>query len=113
MVRSRLEPTYASVAARPLSRQSPNITPTDVPMPMEIKATRRRGPLSNQEKQRRRANRLCFYCGGLGHIAINCPNRPKRQVNQIVTTPTTPESNPLRISELIFIAQVSQIDLKS
>ena len=30
MVRSRLEPTYASVAARPLSRQSPNITPTDV-----------------------------------------------------------------------------------
>ena len=93
MVRSRLEPTYASLATRPLSRQSSNITPTDVPTPMEIEATGRRGPLSDEEKQRRRANRLCLYCGGLGHIAINCPNRPKRQVNQILTT------NPIRISE--------------
>ena len=96
MVRSRVEPTYASVAARPLSRQSSNITPMDVPTPMEIEATRRRGPLSDEEKQRRRANRLCLYCGGPGHIAINCPNRPKRQVNQVLTTL---ESNPIRISE--------------
>ena len=59
-------------------------------MPMEIEATRRRGPLSDEEKQRRRANRLCLYCGGLGHIAINCPDRPKHQVNQILTTPATP-----------------------
>ena len=39
IVRSRLELTYASVAAIPLSRKSSNITPTDVPMPMEIEAT--------------------------------------------------------------------------
>ena len=97
MVRSRLEPTpYASVVARPLSRQSSNTAPMDMPTPMEIEATRRRGPLSDEEKQRRRANRLCLYCGGPGHIAINCPNRPKRQVNQIVTKP---ESNLVRISE--------------
>ena len=99
MVRSRLEPTYASVAARPLSRQSSNITPTDVPTPMEIEATRRRGPLSDEEKHRRRANRLCLYCGGPGHIEINCPNRPKSQVSQILITP---ESNPIRIFEKSF-----------
>ena len=51
---------------------------------MEIDTTHRRGPLFEEEKQRRRANRLCLYCGGPGHIAVNCPHRPKRQVNQIV-----------------------------
>jgi hypothetical protein len=50
---------------------------------MEINTTRRRGPLSDEEKQRRRVNRLCLYCGGPGHITINCPHRPRRQVNQI------------------------------
>ena len=53
---------------------------------MEIDTTRRRGPLYEEEKQRRRANRLCLYCGGAGHIAVNCPHRPKRQVNQIVAS---------------------------
>ena len=55
----------------------------DSPTPMEIDMTRRRGPLSDEEKQRRRANRLCLYCGGPGHIAIHCPHRPRRQVNHI------------------------------
>ena len=51
---------------------------------MEVDAARRRGPLSDAEKQRRRTNRLCLYCGGPGHIAIHCPHRPRtRQVNQV------------------------------
>ena len=53
---------------------------------MEIDAAHRRGPLSEAEKQRRRANRLCLYCGGPGHIAIHCPHRPRtRQLNQVST----------------------------
>jgi hypothetical protein len=96
MVRSRLEPTYAEVAARPLPRQTSYNPPMDSPTPMEIDATQRRGPLSEEEKQRRRRNRLCLYCGGPGHIAINCPNRPKHQVNQISTIP---KFNPVRPSE--------------
>jgi hypothetical protein len=44
--------------------------------------------LPEAEKQRRRANRLCLYCGGPGHIAIHCPHRPKRQVNQVSTLGT-------------------------
>ena len=62
---------------------------------------RRRGPLSEEEKQRRRATRLCLYCGGLGHIAINFPHRPRREVNQIVAC-TKPESIfPLGVSNSI------------
>ena len=55
----------------------------DSPTPMEIDMTQQRGPLSDEEKQRRRANHLCLYCGGPGHIAIHCSRRPRRQVNQI------------------------------
>jgi hypothetical protein len=68
----------------------------DMPTPMEIEATRKWGPLSTEEKQRRRANLLCLYCRGPGHIAINRHNRPQCQVNQIITKP---ESIPVRISE--------------
>ncbi len=66
---------------------------------MEINAARRRGPLSDVEKQRRRANRLCLYCGGPGHIAIHCPHRPRtRQVNQVSTIENFESSSPLKFS---------------
>ena len=59
------------------------------------------GPLSEEEKQRSRENRLCLYCGGLGHIAANCPNSPRRQVNQIAagTNSTKPKSISLGVSD--------------
>ncbi|KAK5669111.1 Retrotransposon-derived protein peg10 [Batrachochytrium dendrobatidis] len=34
-----------------------------------------RGPLSTQEKERRRQLGLCLYCGQPGHRAHDCPNR--------------------------------------
>ena len=86
MPRARSEPTYASVVAKPFPRESYNVTLVNTPTPIEIDTTRRRGPLSEEEKQRRGANRLCIYCGGPRHIAVNCPHRPKRQVNQIVAS---------------------------
>ena len=58
-------PTYASVTGQsrrqqdnpvPTPRQARSSTPMDSPTPMEIDMTRRRGPLSDEEKQRRRAN---------------------------------------------------------
>ena len=42
---------------------------------------------------------VCIVGVGPGHIAINCPNRPKCQVKQILTTPATSESTPTRISK--------------
>ena len=80
---------------------------------MEIDTTRRRGPLSEEEKQRRRANRLCLYCGGPGHIAVNCPHRPKRQVNQITacTNSTKPESISLGVPDSLNNTKTESIPL--
>ena len=85
MSRPRMDQTYASVVASTPTNttQTSHMIPSGGPSPMEIDVKRRRGPLSKAEKQRRRANRLCLYCGGPGHIAITCPHRPKRQVNQV------------------------------
>ena len=74
------------MVAKPFPRESYNASPMNTPTSMEIDTTRRRGPLSEEEKLRRRANRLCLYCGGPGHIVVNCPHRPRRQVNQIVAS---------------------------
>ena len=51
MPRTRLEPTYTSVAAKPFPRESYNVSPVNTSTPMEIDTTRRRGPLSKEEKQ--------------------------------------------------------------
>ena len=84
--RPRSKQTYVSVTSLPTSKtmQVPIFTPISGPTLMEIDSTRRRGPLTKTKKQRRRrANCLCLYCGGLGHIATNCPHRPRRQVYQV------------------------------
>ena len=91
MPRTRSEPIYASVVAKPFARESLNTPPTNTSTSIEIDTTRRRGSLPKEEKQRRRANRLCLYCGGPGHIAVNCPHRPKRQVNQITASTNSPK----------------------
>ena len=52
--RSRPEPTYASVTAKPFAHDVPQ---ANILIPMEIDTMHRRGPLSEEEKQRRRANR--------------------------------------------------------
>lgn len=51
--------------------------------------SRNRGPLSQEEKQRRRDNHLCLYCGGPGHIARECPNRVSRIADMEFADPDT------------------------
>ena len=36
-----------------------------------------RGQLTQEEKGRRLVEGLCLYCGGHGHLACNCPNKPQ------------------------------------
>ena len=99
--RTRVEPTYASIVAnRSQSYSQPlNSFQGNGPTPMEIDAARRRGPLSEAEKQRRRANRLCLYCGGPGHIAIQCPHRPRtRRVNQVSIIDNSESSSPVKVN---------------
>lgn len=42
------------------------------PGPMEIDAMRVKH-ITSEEKQRRRENNLCLYCGGSGHYVTKCP----------------------------------------
>ena len=44
---------------------------------------------------------ICLYFGGPGHIAVNSPHRPRRQLNQITirTNSTKPESISLGASD--------------
>ena len=57
------------------------------PAPMDI--GRIRGPLTNEEKQRRRAQNLCLYCGKAGHLVRDCQASGKKSrptpVKQIIT----------------------------
>lgn len=47
------------------------------PEPMDLSAARvQRGPLTDAEKQRRREQGLCLYCGDDQHRVLNCPRKP-------------------------------------
>jgi hypothetical protein len=45
---------------------------TSTPEPMQIDISRVR-KLTEEEKERRRREHLCFYCGGKDHSLNNCP----------------------------------------
>ena len=59
------------------------------PAPMDI--GRVRGPLTNEEKQRRRAQGLCLYCGKSGHLVKDCRAPGKKlhptPIKQVITEP--------------------------
>lgn len=48
---------------------------------MDLSATgiARRGPITQEEKDRRRRLGLCFYCGERGHLASSCGGRASGQ----------------------------------
>lgn len=55
-----------------------------------------RGPLSKEERQRRKDNNLCLYCGNPGHLAQACPNaRP----DKTIPPPGEPASLQVKIEE--------------
>ncbi len=61
------------------------------PTPMEVDSIR--GPLSQAEKDHRRKNNLCLYCGNSGHRALECRKRssPPQPGKSIVSIESTPQ----------------------
>ncbi|SGY86371.1 BQ5605_C009g05813 [Microbotryum silenes-dioicae] len=56
---------------------NPSTANTSGPAPMDLDATRsRQGPLSEEEKLRRRTNRLCMWCASDQHLRDQCPTAP-------------------------------------
>jgi hypothetical protein len=73
---------FTSVTSSSMSTRSTPRTPASSSSappagdPMEIDAVKiRRGPLTAEEKERRRREGLCGYCGKDGHFALDCPNK--------------------------------------
>jgi hypothetical protein len=61
--------------------------------PMEIDATKTgkpRGPLTPEERQRRKDLKLCLYCGGANHTAHSCPNMPEAAKKRFVSKQANP-----------------------
>jgi hypothetical protein len=64
------------------------------PAPMDLSAARRR--LSPEECQKRIDENLCLYCGGVNHMARDCPNKPKtsgRPLHGAVAEMAQPETS--------------------
>jgi len=63
--------------------------------PFQSKPNKTHGPLSKEEKERRRKENLCLYCGSTDHQLDNCPikNR-KRNNNNSTSSNTTYVTNP-------------------
>jgi hypothetical protein len=83
-------PQSSTTAPRPATAVRTN------PAPARSEA---RAPLTQEEKDRRRANGLCLYCGKEGHGYANCPNLPSnrtatgRAVYTFTTTETVEEAS--------------------
>jgi hypothetical protein len=54
-------------------------------------STTRRGPLTKDEREYRKKNNLCMYCGKSGHAVANCPDaKNKPSVNAILPANVLP-----------------------
>lgn len=53
-----------------------SVAPVGDPMDLSASKTQRRGPLSKEEREYRRKNGLCNYCGEKGHLVYSCPKKP-------------------------------------
>jgi hypothetical protein len=47
------------------------------PDAMDLSATGPRGKISEEERAARLREGRCLYCGGMGHLARNCPNKTR------------------------------------
>lgn len=82
---TQARPMPQSTATHPsVQVTSPPATSSDGTTPMELDLVAR-GRLTDSERERRRINRLCNYCGEPGHVVRNCPTAPPRRAVNLLT----------------------------
>lgn len=71
-------PVIPNIGTNSYDHQSTQLTTTQGGDAMDLSAVnvRPHGPLTPQEKERRRKLGLCIYCGETGHVIRNCPIKP-------------------------------------
>lgn len=67
-----------TTAPTPSTSTATSSTASTEVVPMEVDAVKFRGPLTQEEKDRRRRLNLCMYCAGAGHNADACPNKSSK-----------------------------------
>jgi hypothetical protein len=60
------------------------------PGPMDLSAIRRQLQVTQEGKTTRLREGRCLYCGGLGHMARECPNKRPKPLQTAATTTTSP-----------------------
>jgi len=88
-------PVPVSTRPAPVAPRAPN---PDGTIPMVLDSTRS-GPVSATERERRRINNLCFYCGLPGHSVMNCPSSPPPRPRTFATQHYGPEFSVEYITE--------------
>lgn len=82
--------SYRADYATPIHQTSSN-TSTAEPMQIDTSKVRK---LSEEEKERRRKEHLCLYCGGKDHSVKNCPVKPQGpKPHKFRSTSSTSEPN--------------------
>lgn len=84
--------SHRPVASTPQVSSTSSVAPSSEVVPMEVDAVKFRGPLTQDEKDRRRRNNLCMYCGGTGHNADTCPNKSAKAKKRDAARPAAPAS---------------------
>ncbi|KAF9943554.1 hypothetical protein BGZ72_003800, partial [Mortierella alpina] len=85
----------------PVSAPRPFVSAMPAPAPsmaMDLSQAQHR-PVSAEEKQRRRDNDLCSYCGLEGHWVKECPtkpagSKPSNKTHHSLSSATTANTNP-------------------
>lgn len=65
------------------------------PAPMELGVSNRYTRLSEAEKQHRKDNNLCLYCGGADHRLARCPLAPRRKADLQASSSASIQGNGL------------------
>ncbi len=76
------------LARTPIATSSTSTSTRDAVVPMQIGSSLQRGPLPQTEKDRRRKEGLCLYCGKPGHLVAQCTFRPTMKLNAAASIPS-------------------------